>query len=725
MNRNQKVLCKLSALALSTFLSCAVQAETIVVPYFYTWGFGNGAYKFKTLAEARQRAGMDGATLAFAVSGGGCSIGGGMEVTLNNPTVAADVRQFVADGGKLILSFGGAAGTYLESVCSANDLVALIRKLMNAHGVRAIDFDIEGAQLEDTRLNSVRNAAIKQLQAMYPDLYVSFTLPVSPYLNASDTGGLPALAIKLVRGAAQAGVKISVVNIMTMDYGAYYSAGRKMGDLAVSAAQQTFGQLKGIYPDRTDAQLWAMIGITPMIGKNDVATEVFTPADARTVATFAKQKKLGLLAMWAMQRDRVGSGGLDGYSNANTRDYEFYQTLATAKDDAPAPPNAPLANGSYRIKSAFSGLCLEIEGASAANGAKVQQSACSSAASQLFAVTQDAGGGYRIANANSGKSLDVTDVSMINGALIQQWSATAGENQRFTLSIDGTAYRVQARHSAMCVDVKDWNPSAGGRIQQWDCTQGSNQRWEFVAAAAAPVPTAADLTDARKKDIAMQLVSSAENSSLDWRAQYAYIQDIGDGRGYTAGTIGFCSGTGDMLLLVTEYTRRSPNNLLAKYLPALRAVNGSASHSGLDPNFRNDWRSAAADPAWRAAQDDERDAVYFNPAVQQAKQDGLHALGQFIYYDAIFMHGPGNDGVSFGGIRKAALKKAKPPSQGGSETAYLHAFLDARVAAMKTEQAHSDTSRVDAAQRLFLEAGNLNLDTPLTWRVYGDRYSIP
>ena len=63
---------------------------------------------------------------------------------------------------------------------------------------------------------------------------------------------------------------------------------------------------------------------------------------------------------------------------------------------------------------------------------------------------------------------------------------------------------------------------------------------------AAPV-FAADLDTPAKKEIAMQLVSSAENSSLDWRAQYSYIEDIQDGRGYTAGIIGFCSGTGDML----------------------------------------------------------------------------------------------------------------------------------------------------------------------------------
>jgi chitosanase len=229
-----------------------------------------------------------------------------------------------------------------------------------------------------------------------------------------------------------------------------------------------------------------------------------------------------------------------------------------------------------------------------------------------------------------------------------------------------------------------------------------------------------DLTDPRKKEIAMELVSSAENSSLDWKAQYSYIEDIGDGRGYTAGIIGFCTGTHDLLELVQLYTQRSPDNVLAKYLPALKKVDGSSSHAGLDPNFTKDWKTAAKDTAFQKAQDDERDRVYFNPAVNQAKKDGLRALGQFAYYDAAVMHGP--DGMM--SIRGRALKKAKPPSQGGDETAYLNAFLDERVVEMKKEEAHSDTGRVDTEQRVFLKNDNLDLDPPLSWKVYGDPYNI-
>jgi chitosanase len=236
--------------------------------------------------------------------------------------------------------------------------------------------------------------------------------------------------------------------------------------------------------------------------------------------------------------------------------------------------------------------------------------------------------------------------------------------------------------------------------------------------------SAAGLDDPAAKDIAMMLVSSAENSSLDWKAQYAYIEDIGDGRGYTGGIIGFCSGTGDMLELVEAYTAVSPSNPLAPFLPALRAVNGTDSHAGLDSAFVAAWQQAAGDTLFQHAQDVERDTVYFDPAVTQAKKDGLRTLGQFAYYDAIVMHGPGDDHDGFGSIRRAALEKAKTPAAGGDETTYLTAFLDARADAMRREEAHSDTSRVDTEQRVFLADKNFDLRPTLRWAVYGDPYLI-
>jgi chitosanase len=240
------------------------------------------------------------------------------------------------------------------------------------------------------------------------------------------------------------------------------------------------------------------------------------------------------------------------------------------------------------------------------------------------------------------------------------------------------------------------------------------------AVSPATGSLAAGLDNPRKKEIALELVSSAENSTLAWRHEYGYIEDIGDGRGYTAGLVGFCSGTSDMLAVVEEYTRREPGNLLAAYLPALRTVDGSDSHAGLDPGFPAAWRAAARDPVFQKVQEDERDAMYFRPAVQLAKTDGLRALGQFAYFDAAVVHGV--SGLKT--IRQAALSSARSPAQGGDEIGYLNAFLDARVKQMRTEEAHIDTTRVDTAQRLFLRRSNLDLTGPLSWQVYGDSYRI-
>ncbi len=121
------------------------------------------------------------------------------------------------------------------------------------------------------------------------------------------------------------------------------------------------------------------------------------------------------------------------------------------------------------------------------------------------------------------------------------------------------------------------------------------------------------LRDPAKKDIAMQLVSSAENSSLNWKGQYGYIQynvehNAEENRGYTAGIIGFTSATHDMLEVVRYYNKIAPDNLLTPFLPALKKVDGTSSRVGLGPAFRAAWKTAAGDPQFRKAQDHERAA---------------------------------------------------------------------------------------------------------------------
>ncbi|NEE55218.1 chitosanase, partial [Streptomyces sp. SID8455] len=227
-----------------------------------------------------------------------------------------------------------------------------------------------------------------------------------------------------------------------------------------------------------------------------------------------------------------------------------------------------------------------------------------------------------------------------------------------------------------------------------------------------------------KKELALQLVASADNSTLKWRTLYGYIEDLEDGRGYTAGIAGFCTGTHDLLGLVERYTKDHPDNGLARYLPALREVDGSDSLAGLE-GFTEAWEAEAEVPAFRTAQERERDERYFAPAVRMAKIDGLGTLGQFVYYDAMLLHGPGKGADSFYGVRAAALKKAETKAAGGDERAYLEAFLDARRAVIREgKRFQRDTSRIDTAQRVFLRNGNLTLSTPLSWEIYGERFHV-
>ncbi|MCX5260205.1 chitosanase [Streptomyces canus] len=275
-----------------------------------------------------------------------------------------------------------------------------------------------------------------------------------------------------------------------------------------------------------------------------------------------------------------------------------------------------------------------------------------------------------------------------------------------------SAYRSQAAEDAEgALGAKAWA----------ERSEGAKSAEDKAVIADLPPGLAAPA----KKELAQQLVASAENSTLDWRSAYAYIEDIGDGQGYTAGIIGFCTGTNDLLTLVEGYTKAHPGNGLATYLPALRAVDGTDSHEGLDPGFTAAWKAEARVPAFQKAQDTARDRVYFDPAVRLAKLDGLGALGQFVYYDAMVFHGPGTDPASFYGLRERALQKSDSPTEGGSEEAYLDTFLDLRGDAMRTRDADIDTTRVDTAQRRFLNDGNLDLRTPLEWQVYGETFRVP
>jgi chitinase len=458
----------LTVVAACATLAVATLAQaTDVAPYFETWAY-DGGYTPTTLMEAKANGGVLGATMAFGVSGGGCSLGGGLEANMSGAG-KTDIVNFQAAGGRVILSFGGASGTYLESACSDDGMYNLVKSVIDTTGARAIDFDVEGSQLDVAALNTRRNNVVKRLQTTYPGLYVSYTLPVDPT-------GLESDALTVLRSANAAGVNVSMVNVMAMDYG---DASTTMGARAISAATGTFNQIKAIFTGKTDAQLWAMIGVTPMIGVNDTQSEVFRQADATQLTTFAQQNGLGLLSYWAMQRDMPGGGSdYNDFSLVNTKAYEFYTIMAAAKATQPGA----LADGTYTITSAFSGKCVDIAAASTANSAQVQQYQCNGTGAQKFAIANMGQGWYRLINTNSGKAIDIAAASTADGAKVQQYTDNGTSAQRFSIKpgSDSTTFVITNEGSGKCLDVTDWSTNDSGKIQQWTCTAAVNQAWRFT-----------------------------------------------------------------------------------------------------------------------------------------------------------------------------------------------------------------------------------------------------
>jgi hypothetical protein len=148
--------------------------------------------------------------------------------------------------------------------------------------------------------------------------------------------------------------------------------------------------------------------------------------------------------------------------------------------------------------------------------------------------------------------------------------------------------------------------------------------------------------DAERKHRAAQITSTFENSTLE--LQYDYVENIGDGRGITAGRAGFTSATGDLLLLIRRYTDAKPGNVLAPYLPSLEAVRGTGSQMGLG-GFTEAGAEAAEDPDFRSQQDQLVDELYFVPAMAMAADLGIETpLGQLIMWDTMIQHGARSTG---------------------------------------------------------------------------------
>jgi chitosanase len=248
---------------------------------------------------------------------------------------------------------------------------------------------------------------------------------------------------------------------------------------------------------------------------------------------------------------------------------------------------------------------------------------------------------------------------------------------------------------------------------------------------------------------AQEITSYYENSTISF--QYDYIENLGDGRGYTGGRVGFCSGTGDMVLVVGHLCETNPMMQTCKYLPRLVQLENEFNENhgtqnisdvtgleGLPAAWQADSDTPATALAMQAAQDYVVDQLYLYPALRIAYQVGARsAMGAAIIYDSIIQHGGGDQtSGNFEGdglwqlilrTNKQVLGPAADPKTGtkfpthidgisDNELRWLNAFLTIRRQDLvnpydKTTQEvwAESVNRVDSLRGILDEQKDVNL----------------
>jgi len=191
-------------------------------------------------------------------------------------------------------------------------------------------------------------------------------------------------------------------------------------------------------------------------------------------------------------------------------------------------------------------------------------------------------------------------------------------------------------------------------------------------------------------------------------ADYSYIEDLGDGRGYTATQYGLCSNEPELARVIELHARSTPETQLMRYLPSL-PPRGSGTDMKKLSGFVDAWqREARGRPSLAQACETVADDLYFTPAMSAAHDMQVASpVGQSIFYDTILQHGGGNDPDSFWSILDRAQDISDHPGP-FSESRFLEAFLDVRRSVLMnpanvatTDVWRASVARVDALANLL------------------------
>jgi hypothetical protein len=312
----------------------------VFAPYFE-------AYNSDSPATLSSQSGAKYLTMAFiqAPSVGSCTPTWNGNQAISSSSYGSDIATIRASGGDVIPSFGGYGaddgGTEIADSCTnVASIAAAYESVITTYNVTRLDLDTEDNSLTNSAGIDRRNKAIAQVEQWAAGngrtVQFSYTLPSTP-------SGLSGQDMTVLQNAVSNNARIDVVNMMTFDF--YDGATHEMANDTEAAAAAEVNQLAGLYPSKTQAQLWAMVGITEMIGIDDYGSpETFTTADGNTIENWAVSKGISTLSFWALQRDNggcVGTKGSDSCSGIQQSTWQFshtFEPFTSGGGTTPPPP---------------------------------------------------------------------------------------------------------------------------------------------------------------------------------------------------------------------------------------------------------------------------------------------------------------------------------------------------------------------------------------------------
>jgi hypothetical protein len=155
--------------------------------------------------------------------------------------------------------------------------------------------------------------------------------------------------------------------------------------------------------------------------------------------------------------------------------------LASERIPAGVVTDLSVAANTRMIQVRHSNKCLDVEQASTADRANVEQYTCRGTLNQLWDFIPVGMIYYEIRAAHSNKCLDVEGPSTADRANIHQFTCRGTTNQHFYLTSPAPGwYAIHARHSGKCVDVEGPSTANGANVHQFTCRNTTNQQWRWV-----------------------------------------------------------------------------------------------------------------------------------------------------------------------------------------------------------------------------------------------------